>query len=202
MTLPRTGKAARKSRETDIEVELTLDGQGRADVKTGVGFFDHMLTAFALNARFDLKVRATGDLHISQHHTVEDVGIVVGQALLAALGDRGGIRRYGLSIMPMDEALVRTAVDISGRAYVHVDFGWRENFGPTGFDYPLAGEFLWALARAAHLTIHVDRLHGTMNHHICEAAFKGFGRALDEATSLDPRLAGAAPSTKGALDGQ
>lgn len=201
MTTPRIGAADRASRETRIEVELNIDGTGCADVSTGIGFFDHMLTAFALNARFDLRVVAEGDLHVSQHHTVEDVGIVVGQALLKALGSRAGIVRYGESTVPMDEALVRTVLDISGRAYVHTDLPWAPATGPTGFDYGLTSEFLWGLARAAHLTIHVDRVRGARNHHVCEAAFKSLGRALRVACEPDPRLAGATASTKGSLDG-
>lgn len=198
---PRIGAASRTSRETRIEVELNLDGTGHADVATGIGFFDHMLTALTLNARFDLRVRAEGDLHVSQHHTVEDVGIVIGQALLRALGDRAGIARYGEAHVPMDEALVRTVLDISGRAYVSTDLPWAPATGPTGFDYGLTSEFLWGMARAAHLTLHVDRIRGDRNHHVCEAAFKSLGRALRVACALDPRLDGTAASTKGSFDG-
>ncbi len=203
MTTPegRIGHAERRSRETDISITINIDGRGTANVETGIGFLDHMLTAFALNGRFDLDVRARGDLHVSQHHTVEDVGIVLGQALLAGLGDRAGIVRYGLAVIPMDEALVRTVIDLSGRAFARVDLGFRPAHGPTGFDYPLAGEFLWGLARAAHLTVHAERLAGELNHHVCEAMFKGLGRALDQATAIDPRLGAALPSTKGSFDG-
>jgi len=196
----RHALAVRRTAETEIEVTVDLDGVGTAEIDTGIGFFNHMLTAFALNARFDLRVVARGDLHVSQHHTVEDVGIVLGRALVEALGDRAGVRRYGCAYLPMDEALVRTVVDLSGRAYARVQIDWRANLGPTGFDYALLSEFVWGLARAGAMTVHVDRVVGENNHHMCEAAFKGLGRALDEATRIDPKLAGAVPSTKGSFD--
>ncbi|TVR04389.1 MAG: imidazoleglycerol-phosphate dehydratase HisB [Deltaproteobacteria bacterium] len=201
MTTPRTGRARRDTRETTIDASLGLDGTGQVDVQTGIGFLDHMLTAFALNARFDLTLRAEGDLHVSQHHTVEDTGIVLGQALADAVGDKAGIVRYGHALLPMDEALVRTVLDLSGRAYAHVDLPFQPPLGPVGFDYGLTSEFLWGLARSAHLTVHVDGLRGTRNHHLCEAAFKGLGRALGDATRPDPRLHGRPASTKGGFDG-
>lgn len=197
----RQAKAQRHTRETRIDVELTLDGTGIADVATGVGFFDHMLTAFALNARFDLRVRCEGDLEIDQHHTVEDVGIVIGQAFREAVGDKRGIRRYGSSLLVMDEALVRAALDLSGRALAIVEIDWQPALGPQGFDYELTSEFVWAFARAAHATIHIDSLRGRNNHHLCEAAFKALGRALDEATRADAKLGDSLPSTKGSFDG-
>lgn len=197
----RTATAERITSETRIQVELNLDGTGKVDIRTGVGFFDHMLTTWALNARFDLRVVAEGDLHVSQHHTVEDVGIVIGTAFRQAVGDKAGIRRYGAALLPMDEALVRTVLDLSGRAFARLDIAWRPVLGPVGFDYALTSEFFWAFARSAALTVHVDALQGANNHHMCEAAFKGFGRALDEATRYDAKLGGALPSTKGGFDG-
>lgn len=201
MMTERRATATRNTSETSITVELNLDGTGEANVSTGIGFFDHMLTAFALNARFDLTVKADGDLHIDQHHTVEDTGIVVGQALREAVGDKRGIARYGHSYVPMDETLVRAALDLSGRAYAHVGIEWRAMTGPQGFDYTLCSEFVWALARSAAATIHVDSLRGENNHHLCEAAFKALGRALDAATRYDEKLRGTLPSTKGSFDG-
>lgn len=197
----RVGEARRQTRETTIEVTLDLDGVGRSQVSTGIGFFDHMLTAFALNGRFDLDVAVRGDLHVSQHHTVEDTGIVLGHALAEALGDKAGIVRYGQCLMPMDEALVRVALDLSGRAFARVELPFRPVLGPVGFDYGLTSEFFWGLARAAHLTVHVDGLTGLQNHHLCEAAFKGLGRALGDAVRPDPRLQGQPASTKGGFDG-
>jgi imidazoleglycerol-phosphate dehydratase len=197
----RKAKSERVTSETRIQVELNLDGTGKVEIRTGIGFYDHMLTAWALNARFDLKVVADGDLHVSQHHTVEDVGIVLGTAFRQAVGDKAGIRRYGAALLPMDEALVRTVLDLSGRAFARLDIPWRPVLGPVGFDYALTSEFFWAFARAAALTVHVDALQGANNHHMCEAAFKGFGRALDEATRYDAKLGGALPSTKGGFDG-
>lgn len=201
MTEPRRASESRHTKETKIDVDLVIDGRGEANVTTGIGFYDHMLTAFALNARFDLTIRAEGDLHVSQHHTVEDVGIVLGTAFAAAVGDKRAIRRYGASFVPMDEALVRTVVDLSGRAYVAAGLDWRPAYGPRGFDYALTSEFLWGFARAAAVTLHVTQLAGVNNHHVCEAAFKSLGRALDEATRYDPKLGDQLPSTKGAFDG-
>lgn len=197
----RSATATRKTRETSITVDLNLDGTGVADVSTGIGFFDHMLTAFALNARFDMTVRCDGDLHIDQHHSVEDTGIVLGQALAEAVGDKRGINRYGHAYVPMDEALVRTALDLSGRAMAVVNVDWKPTPGPQGFDFSLLSEFVWAVARAAALTVHVDGLRGENNHHLCEGAFKSFGRALDMATRRDDKLQNTLPSTKGSFDG-
>lgn len=196
----RIATAERKTKETDIQVELNLDGTGKIDVNTGVGFFDHMLTAFAMHGRFDLKVHCKGDLHIDQHHTVEDTGIVIGKALAEAVGDKRGIYRYGHAYVPMDETLVRATLDLSGRAMAVVQLAWQPAFGPQGMDYALTSEFFWALARASAMTVHLDSIRGENNHHICEAAFKAFARALDSATRHDPKLGDVLPSTKGSFD--
>jgi imidazoleglycerol-phosphate dehydratase len=196
----RTSRVERKTKETQISIQLSLDGSGVCEVSSGIGFLDHMLTAFAMHGRFDLQARIVGDLHISQHHTVEDTGIVLGQAFAAAVGDKAGIKRYGHAYVPMDETLARGVVDLSGRAFAHVDIAWSPNLGPVGFDYALTSEFMWGFARAASATVHVQALYGANNHHMCEASFKAIARALDEATTIDPRLAGALPSTKGAFD--
>ena len=194
----RSARIARQTAETDITVELSLDGSGAYDNRTGVGFFDHMLDQLARHALFDLNVAAEGDLHIDDHHTVEDVGIALGQALAQALGDKRGIRRYGECHLPMDDAQVRAALDLSGRAYLV----WNVDF-PTAkigaFDTELVREFFQALATHGGITLHVDRLHGLNAHHIAEAAFKAVARALREAVEPDPRMAGVLPSTKGAL---
>ncbi|WP_209425456.1 imidazoleglycerol-phosphate dehydratase HisB [Pararhodobacter sp. SW119] len=194
----RRAKIARKTAETDITVDLTLDGSGRYDNRTGVGFFDHMLDQLARHALFDLTVTATGDLHIDDHHTVEDVGIALGQALAQALGDKRGIRRYGECNLPMDDAQVRAALDLSGRPYLV----WNVDF-PTAkigaFDTELVREFFQALSTHGGITLHVDRLHGFNSHHIAEAAFKAVARALRTAVEIDARKADAVPSTKGTL---
>lgn len=197
----RIASAERATKETVISVELNLDGTGIADVNTGVGFFDHMLTAFAMHGRFDLKVRCEGDLHIDQHHTVEDTGIVIGQALAKAVGDKRGIYRYGHAYVPMDETLVRAVLDLSGRAMAIIEIDWKPSYGPQGMDFGLTSEFFWAVARAAAMNIHIDSIRGRDNHHLCEAAFKAFARALDSATRHDPKLGDNLPSTKGAFDG-
>src|SRR5690554_5125340 len=184
----RIATAERKTKETDIQVELNLDGTGKIDVNTGVGFFDHMLTAFAMHGRFDLKVHCKGDLHIDQHHTVEDTGIVIGKALAEAVGDKRGIYRYGHAYVPMDETQVRAVLDLSGRAMAIVEIDWQPAYGPQGMDFALTSEFFWAVARAAAMTIHIDSIRGRDNHHLCEAAFKAFARALDSATRRDPKL--------------
>ena len=194
----RSARIARKTAETDITVELSLDGSGRYDNRTGVGFFDHMLDQLARHALFDLTIAATGDLHIDDHHTVEDVGIALGQALAQALGDKRGIRRYGACHLPMDDAQVRAALDLSGRPYLV----WNVDF-PTAkiglFDSELFREFFQALSTHGGITLHVDRLHGINSHHIAEAAFKAVARALRDAVEIDPRKADAVPSTKGTL---
>ncbi len=193
----RRGKVERATRETDIRVSIDLDGGGRADVATGVPFLDHMLTLFAVHGFFDLDIRAKGDTEIDDHHTVEDTGICLGQAIKAALGDCRGIRRYGFSSLPMDETLVRTTLDISGRPYLN--YAVRLPEARVGsFDTSLGQEFLRAFSLHAGITLHVEMIAGENTHHILEAVFKSLGRALDQATSIDPRLEGV-PSSKGSL---
>lgn len=198
MNTPRVGECTRKTKETDLHVRVNLDGRGEAGVKTGIGFFDHMLEALARHALLDLTVEARGDLHVDGHHTVEDTGIVIGQAIAEALGDRAGIRRYADSMVPLDEALVRCVVDVSGRPYLsyHVDIPKWQMLGD--YDVFLTPEFFRALALHAGLTVHLDLIRGDNPHHIVEATFKAFARSLDYATTLDPRVTGV-PSTKGTL---
>ena len=193
----RTAIIARQTKETAITVSLDLDGAGKTVIETGVPFFDHMLEAFGRHGLFDLTVAAKGDLEIDAHHTVEDVGIVLGQAFSEALGDREGITRFGSSVLPMDEALVLAAVDISGRGALHYDVALPIEIIGT-FDTTLAKEFLVALATNAGLTLHVRSLAGENAHHLVEAAFKAVARALKDAAALDDRVVGV-PSTKGAL---
>ncbi|WP_302962588.1 imidazoleglycerol-phosphate dehydratase HisB [uncultured Adlercreutzia sp.] len=196
--MERTATVSRATAETDIEVTVNLDGSGRAEVSTGIGFFDHMLTAFARHGRIDLAVRVAGDLQVDGHHTVEDAGIVIGQALAEALGDKAGITRYGSAFVPMDEALVLAALDISGRGQLH--WAVEVPFGMVGdFDTQLAREFFIALAANAGITLHVRQQAGDNVHHIFEAAFKAAGRALRQAVAIDAALAGEVPSTKGCL---
>jgi imidazoleglycerol-phosphate dehydratase len=194
----RSATLARRTSETDITLTLDLDGSGRSDIATGIGFFDHMLTAFARHALFDLTVAARGDLHIDAHHTVEDVGIVLGQAVAQALGEKRGIRRFGQALVPMDEALAEAAIDISGRAYLawNVIFA-REAIG--AMDTQLVEEFFRAFTGNAKLTLHVTRRAGENAHHVAEACFKAAARALRMAVETDPRAAGTIPSTKGSL---
>ena len=194
----RVGEITRTTNETDLHVRVNLDGKGQARVKTGIGFFDHMLEALARHGLLDLTVEARGDLHVDGHHTVEDTGIVIGQALAEALGDRAGIRRYADSMVPLDEALVRCVVDVSGRPYLsyHIDIPKWQMLGD--YDVFLTPEFFRALVLNAGLTVHLDLIRGDNPHHIVEAAFKAFARSLDYATALDPRVTGV-PSTKGTL---
>jgi imidazoleglycerol-phosphate dehydratase len=196
--MPRRAEVTRTTNETDLRVQLDIDGQGEASIRTGIGFFDHMLTAFAKHGLMDLIVEARGDLHVDGHHTVEDTGIVLGQAITQALGDRVGIRRYADTLIPLDEALVRCAVDVSGRAYLsyQIEIPKWQMLGE--YDVFLTPEFFRALVLNAELTVHLDLIRGDNPHHIVEAAFKAFARALDAATTLDPRVAGT-PSTKGVL---
>lgn len=196
--MPRVAELARKTKETDLHVKLNLDGAGEARVKTGIGFFDHMLEALARHGLLDLTLEARGDLHVDGHHTVEDTGIVLGQALAQALGDRAGIRRYADALVPLDEALVRCVIDVSGRPYLsyQVDIPKWQMLGD--YDVFLTPEFFRALALNAGLTVHLDLIRGDNPHHIVEAAFKAFARALDAATARDPRVKGV-PSTKGKL---
>lgn len=194
----RTHSVTRETAETQISVTVNLDGTGTYDNATGVGFFDHMLDQLARHALIDLTVRATGDTHIDDHHTVEDTGIALGQALAATLGDKRGITRYGACLLPMDDALVRCALDLSARPYLV----WNVDF-PTSkigsFDCELVREFFTAFATQGGITLHVDMLHGINAHHIAEATFKSVARALRQAVEIDPRKADAIPSTKGAL---
>lgn len=198
MTMPdRIGEVARQTRETQIVVRLNLDGRGEAEVATGIGFFDHMLTHVARHGLMDLHVEAKGDLEVDDHHTVEDVGIVLGQAVAKALGDRAGIVRYGHAIVPMDEALVMAAVDISGRGLSVCELRTAtERVGE--FTAEMAPEFFRAFAHKAGLTLHVRQLCGANAHHILEGAFKALGRALQQAVARSERVHGV-PSTKGTL---
>lgn len=194
----RTAKVTRTTGETDVEVTVNLDGAGRADISTGIGFLDHMLTALARHSRFDLMIRAKGDLHIDEHHTVEDVGIVLGRAVAQALGDRKGIKRMGHAIVPMDEALALVAVDFGGRGYFVFDGQFSTNrIGQVGTS--LIPHFLESVAHEGRLNLHARLLAGTDDHHRAEALFKALARALDMAVERDPRLAGQTPSTKGTL---
>ena len=195
--MPRNATVARATSETDVTVTLGLDGDGAVSVATGVPFFDHMLDAFGRHGLFALTVEAEGDLEVDAHHTVEDVGICLGQALTEALGDRRGIRRFGSAIVPMDEALVLASVDISGRGQLHYAVDVPIELIGT-FDTTLAKEFMVALATNGGMTVHVRRLAGENAHHIIEAAFKALARALAEAVTRDPRVSGV-PSTKGSL---
>ena len=196
--MSRIGEIRRTTKETDLHVRVDLDGRGAATVHTGIGFFDHMLDALARHALLDLTIEAQGDLHVDGHHTVEDTGIALGQAIERALGDRAGIRRYADAFVPLDEALVRAVVDVSGRPYLsyEIDIPKWQMLGD--YDVFLTPEFFRALVLNAGLTAHMDLIRGDNPHHIVEAAFKAFARALDGATSLDPRVVGV-PSTKGAL---
>lgn len=193
----RTAKVTRKTNETDIEMELNLDGTGEATVDTGIGFFDHMLISFAKHGLFDLKVKVKGDLYVDCHHTVEDTGIVLGQVIKEALGDKRSIRRYGSFMLPMDETLVLCAMDLSGRPYLVYEAEFAvERVGYL--DTEMVKEFFYAISYSAGMNLHVKEMYGQNAHHIIEAMFKAFARALDEATSIDPRVSGL-PSTKGAL---
>ncbi|MCX8072773.1 MAG: imidazoleglycerol-phosphate dehydratase HisB [Candidatus Binatia bacterium] len=193
----RVARVARKTRETDITVVLDLDGRGEARVDSGVPFLDHMLETLARHAFLDLDLTARGDLHVDQHHTVEDVGLALGQALRDALGDKRGIRRFGHAVCPLDEALVQAAVDLSGRPYLA--YGLQIRAARVGnFDTELVHDFMLALANQAGMNLHLHQTQGRNAHHIIEAAFKALARALDMAKQLDPRVAGV-PSTKGVL---
>lgn len=193
----RYAKINRKTSETDIELTLELDGKGEATADTGIGFFDHMLKSFAKHGLFDLNVKIKGDLHVDCHHTVEDAGIVLGTAIKKALGDKSSIKRYGSFLLPMDEALVLCAVDLSGRPYLVYDAEFKdERVGY--FDTTMAKEFFYAVSYSAGMNLHIKEMYGENSHHIIEAMFKAFARALDEAVTLDKRVEGL-PSTKGAL---
>ena len=196
--MARTASLTRTTTETDITLTLNLDGSGTADIATGIGFLDHMLTALTRHGLFDLSLRAKGDLHIDFHHTTEDVGIVLGQAFARALGDKRGITRFGHALLPMDEALIEAAVDISGRPFLVWNVAFeRPKIGEM--DTELFEEFFRALAFNAGVTLHVNQRAGKNAHHVAEACFKATARALRMAASIDPRAAEAIPSTKGAL---
>ena len=194
----RSAEISRQTAETEIKVSVDLDGTGRYDMQTGIGFFDHMLDQLARHSLIDMTVTCKGDTHIDDHHSVEDCGIALGQALTKALGDKRGIRRYGSCLLPMDDALVRTALDLSARPFLI----WNVAM-PTpaikSFDTELVREFFQALSTHGGITLHIDMLHGLNSHHIAEATFKSVARALREAVEIDPRKSGDVPSTKGAL---
>ena len=196
----RTATIKRKTKETDIEVSVNLDGTGVANIATGIGFFDHMLDLLARHSRIDLTVKAVGDLHIDYHHTTEDTGIALGQAVKQALGNMAGITRYAGVHMPMDETLTRVVIDISGRPFLvfKADFR-RAKIGE--FDTELVREWFQAFAINAGVTLHVETLYGDNSHHIAESCFKGLARALRTAVAIDPKTAGEIPSTKGSLGG-
>lgn len=196
----RTARITRKTHETDIAVEVNLDGSGAYKVSTGIGFLDHMIEQFSRHSLIDITCQIKGDLHVDQHHTTEDSAIAIGQAISQALGDKAGIGRYGMAYSPMDEALLRVALDISGRPYLV----WK-----AGFTQPRLGEmdtelfehWFHSIAQAVGITLHIEQLYGSNNHHIIEGIFKGFARAMRQAVELDPRKGGAIPSTKGVLGG-
>lgn len=194
----RQGSVERKTNETNISGTVNLDGAGIFEISSGIGFLDHMLEQFSRHSLIDLKVKADGDLHIDFHHTTEDTGIVIGEAVNAALGDRAGITRYGSALVPLDEALTRVVVDCSNRPYLIWKVGFSRNkLGEM--DTELFKEWFQAFSQAAGLTVHVENLYGENNHHIIESAYKGLARALRQAVSLDERSAGVIPSTKGVL---
>jgi imidazoleglycerol-phosphate dehydratase len=195
---PRVADVTRNTNETKIRVAVNLDGSGQAKLHTGIGFFDHMLDQIARHGLIDLEVDCQGDLHIDGHHTVEDVGITLGQAFAKAVGDKKGIRRYGHAYVPLDEALSRVVIDFSGRPGLHMDVPFTAGM-IGGFDTQLTFEFFQGFANHALVTLHIDNLKGVNAHHQCETVFKAFARALRAALELDPRSAGVIPSTKGSL---
>ena len=197
-TTPRTAEVTRKTAETQITVRVNLDGTGTNKLATGIGFFDHMLEQIARHGMIDLEIDARGDLHIDGHHTVEDVGITLGQAVAKAVGDKKGIRRYGHAYVPLDEALSRVVIDFSGRPGLVMNVPFKSGMIGT-FDTQLAHEFFQGFCNHAFVTLHVDNLRGENAHHQCETVFKAFARALRAALELDPRSAGVIPSTKGSL---
>lgn len=195
--MDRKATIRRTTKETDIEVTICLDGTGKTDIETGIGFFDHMLDGFARHGLFDLTVKAAGDLDVDCHHTVEDTGIVLGSAILEALGGKEGIKRYGNFLLPMDETLILCAIDLSGRPYLNYDSPFTsERIGDL--DTEMVREFFYAVSYSAKMNLHLKVLDGINNHHIAEAIFKGFGKALDMAVSVDPRVEGTW-TTKGTL---
>ena len=194
----RTAAINRKTNETDIRLTLNLDGSGKSEINSGVGFLDHMLTLFARHGRFDLNLVCDGDTYVDDHHSVEDIGIALGQAFAEALGDKRGVIRYGSFILPMDETLILTAVDLSGRAYLNYDLHIPTQKVGT-FDTELTEEFFLGFVRNANLTLHVKQLEGKNSHHIIEGAFKSFGRSMKQAVAIDPAFSDEIPSTKGVL---
>ncbi|MCI9534883.1 MAG: imidazoleglycerol-phosphate dehydratase HisB [Lachnospiraceae bacterium] len=193
----RTAALTRTTKETDISLTLNLDGSGQARIDTGIGFFDHMLHGFARHGLFDLTVEVKGDLEVDTHHTIEDTGIVLGNAIRQAIGDKAGIARYGFRILPMDEALILCALDLCGRPYLVYDLKLdREKVGDL--ETEMVREFFYAISYGAAMNLHIKQMEGTNNHHIIEGAFKAFGKALDEATRKDERISGVL-STKGSL---
>lgn len=196
----RTGSITRTTHETDIAVAVNLDGTGAYDVSTGIGFLDHMIEQFSRHSLIDVTCRIKGDLHVDQHHTTEDSAIAIGQALSQALGDKAGIGRYGMAYSPMDEALCRVTLDISGRPWLV----WKAEFSQPRLgemDTELFEHWFQSIAQAVGITLHIEQLYGQNNHHIVEGIFKGFARAMRQAVELDPRKGGAIPSTKGQLGG-
>ncbi|MGC1269215.1 MAG: imidazoleglycerol-phosphate dehydratase HisB [Croceibacterium sp.] len=196
----RTGRIARKTAETDILVEINLDGTGSYDISTGIGFLDHMIEQFSRHSLIDVTLKVAGDLHVDQHHTTEDSGIGLGQAIAQALGDKAGIGRYGAAYSPMDETLARVTLDISGRPFLV----WKARFTQEKLgelDTELIEHWFHSVSQAAGITLHIQQLYGSNNHHVCEAIFKGFARAMRQAVELDLRKNGAVPSTKGQLGG-
>jgi imidazoleglycerol-phosphate dehydratase len=198
VTEPRIAEVQRNTKETQIRVKVNLDGTGVARLATGIGFFDHMLDQVARHGLIDLQIEAAGDLHIDGHHTVEDTGITLGQAVAKAVGDKAGLTRYGHAYVPLDEALSRVVVDFSGRPGLHMRVPFKSGM-VGGFDTQLAYEFFQGFSNHAGVTLHIDNLHGDNAHHQCETVFKAFGRALRMALAIDPRSAGVIPSTKGSL---
>jgi len=196
----RTARIERNTKETEILVEVNLDGTGAYDVHTGIGFLDHMIEQFSRHSLIDVTLKVRGDLHVDQHHTTEDSALALGQAIGQALGDKGGIGRYGTAYSPMDETLARVALDISGRPY----FVWKAAFTQEKLgelDTELVEHWFHSMSQSVGITLHIELLYGTNNHHICEAIYKGFARAMRSAVEIDPRKGGAIPSTKGQLGG-
>jgi len=194
----RSGKIERKTTETDISVSLKLDGTGKYKILTGIGFFDHMLEQLARHSLIDLEVKANGDTHIDYHHTVEDTGIAIGQALTEAVGNKEGINRYGWCLLPMDDTLIRTSLDLSARPFLYFDVDMpTDKIG--SFDTELVREFFQAISTHAGITLHIEKLHGYNSHHIAEAVFKAFAKSLRQAIEKDTRNATALPTTKGSL---
>lgn len=195
--MSRSAEIIRNTSETKIRLSIDLDGRGASEVDTGIGFFDHMLISFAKHGFFDLKVKVDGDLHVDSHHTIEDTGIVLGEAIKQAAGDKKGIKRYGSFVLPMDETLVLCGLDLSGRPYFDTDLIFTAD-RVGGFDTEMVREFFYAVSYSSAMNLHIRKLAGTNNHHLMEAAFKAFAKALDEACSIDPRITDVL-STKGAL---